>query len=333
MQNFRQLKASMNLISIANMILNLPFAALRAFEAVARHGSFSDAADELGVGQSAVSQHVKTLEEWLGHDLITRGARRSLPTRDGARLALSIADGLGQISEVCEDIRDKRRDDKTIVISCHPGFAFIWLFPRLLNFDRAHPDIAISITTDTGLRGVARAEADIAIRYGTGDFPGYAVKPLMRETLSPVCAPSLINGAKPLRRIADLVYHTQIRDEFGPTTTDLPTWEYWARETGQALPTPARVRSFGQSNMVVQATLQGDGVAMGRSPLVMDALREGRLVQPFPQTVPSPLNYWLVYPDDHRRSKKIALFLEWITKEAQAQIRGKSDVIKPVRND
>lgn len=107
-------------IRISNMILNLPFAALRAFEAVSRHGSFSEAANELGVGQSAVSQHVKSLEEWLGQDLITRGSRRSFPTRDGARLALSISEGLGQISEVCEDIRDKHRDDKTIVISCHP---------------------------------------------------------------------------------------------------------------------------------------------------------------------------------------------------------------------
>lgn len=311
----------MNGISLANMILNLPFAALRAFEAVARHGSFSEAADELGVGQSAVSQHVKSLEEWLGHDLITRGPKRSLPTRDGSRLALSIADGLGQISEVCEDIRDKRRDDTTIVISCHPGFAFIWLFPRLLSFDQAHPEFAISITTDTGLRGVARAEADIAIRYGTGDFPGFTAVPLMRETLSPVCAPRLLKGPKPLRSIADLAFHTQIRDDFAPTTTELPTWEYWARETGQSLPTPARIRSFSQSNMVVQSTLQGDGIAMGRSPLVMDALRDGRLVQPFPQSVPSPLNYWLVYPDDQRRARKIVLFLDWITTEAREQVR------------
>lgn len=311
----------MNVISLANMILNLPFAALRAFEAVARHGSFSEAADELGVGQSAVSQHVKALEEWLGHDLITRGPKRSLPTRDGARLALSIAKGLGHISEVCEDIRDKRRDDHTIVISCHPGFAFIWLFPRLMSFDRAHPEFAISITTDTGLRGVARAEADIAIRYGTGDFPGYTAIQLMPETLSPVCAPSLLNGSKPLRRIADLTFHTQIRDEFAPTTTDLPTWEYWARETGQSLPTPARIRSFAQSNMVVQSAIQGDGIAMGRSPLVMDALRDGRLVQPFSQTAQSPLNYWLVYPDDQRRARKIMLFLDWIITEARNQSR------------
>jgi LysR family glycine cleavage system transcriptional activator len=124
-----------------------------------------------------------------------------------------------------------------------------------------------------------------------------------------------------LRRIADLAFHTQIRDEFAPTTTDLPTWEYWARETGQSLPTPARIRSFAQSNMVVQSAIQGDGIAMGRSPMVMDALRDGRLVQPFSQTAQSPLNYWLVYPDDQRRARKIMLFLDWILTEARNQSR------------
>lgn len=202
-----------------------------------------------------------------------------------------------------------------------------------MSFDRAHPDFAISITTDTGLRGVARAEADIAIRYGTGDFTGYAVVPLMQETLSPVCAPRLLTGAKPLRNISDLAFHTQIRDEFAPTTTELPTWEYWARETGHSLPTPARIRSFGQSNMVVQSAIQGDGVAMGRSPLVMDALRDGRLIQPFPHTVASPLNYWLVYPEDQRRAHKIALFLNWITTEAKMQDRQHVHLETATRSD
>jgi LysR family transcriptional regulator, glycine cleavage system transcriptional activator len=301
------------------MILNLPFAALRAFEAVSRHGSFSGAADELGVGQSAVSQHVKALEDWLGHDLIKRGARRSYPTQDGARLALSIAEGLGQISETCEVIRDKRRDDKTIVISCHPGFAFIWLFPRLLTFDQAHPDYPISITTDTALSGSARSEADIWIRYGETETPGYAVEVLMGEDLFPVCAPSLITAPKPLRRLEDLAFHTQIRDEFALMTWELPTWEYWAHENGLSLPVPRRTRSFGQSNMVVQAAIQGNGVALGRSPLVIDALNDGRLVRPLPYIARSPLKYWLVYPEEKQEAKKIRLFIDWIKAEVDKQ--------------
>ncbi|MFP7571573.1 LysR substrate-binding domain-containing protein [Marivita sp. S2033] len=302
------------------MILNLPFAALRAFEAVARHGSFSEAADELGVGQSAVSQHVKALEEWLGHDLVTRGARRSKPTPDGARLAQSIADGLGRISQTCDTIRDKRRDDATIVISCHPGFAFIWLFPRLLTFDQAHPECAISITTAPRPGSAAKTDADIAIHYGAIERPGYVVEPLMGEDLFPVCAPALLEGLHPLRSIDDLAFHTQIRDEFTSDAPDLPNWEYWARETGLALPTPARTRSFGQTNMVVQAAIQGGGVALGRSPLVLHALRDGRLVRPFPQIVRSPLQYWLVYPQDHGRCARNRLFIDWIKAEAEAEM-------------
>jgi len=304
------------------MILNLPHTSLRAFEAVVRHETFSAAAEELGVSQSAVSQHVKALEEWLGHALMTRGARRSQPTRDGARLARAIAEGLGRISDVCEDIRDKRRADNTIVISCLPGFAFIWLFPRLLNFDLAHPHLSISIATDTGLAGFSGAEADIGIRYGMGNTPGYKVELLMEEDIYPVCAPALLDGANPIREVADLAHHTQLRDEFAPFTRNPPSWEYWARETGVDLPKPARVRNFGQSNMVVQAAIEGVGVAIGRGPLVADALADGRLVRPFEQSAHSQMKYWLVYAERARESEKINLFCEWILAEARSPKAG-----------
>jgi LysR family glycine cleavage system transcriptional activator len=239
------------------MIVNLPFTSLRAFEAVVRNATFSAAADELGVSQSAVSQHVKALEEWLGHELITRGARRSQPTREGALLARAIHEGLGRISDVCEDIRGKRRADNTIVISCLPGFAFIWLFPRLMRFDLAHPHLSISVATDTGLADFAGSEADIGIRYGTGHNPGFVVEPLMKEEVFPVCAPSLLQGAHPIRTVSDLAFHTLLRDEFAPFTRTPPSWEFWAQENGLTLPPPARTRKFGQSNMVVQAQHHG----------------------------------------------------------------------------
>ncbi|WP_231582042.1 LysR substrate-binding domain-containing protein [Puniceibacterium sp. IMCC21224] len=309
----------MNSISLTNMILNLPFTSLRAFEAVARHASFSGAADELGVSQSAVSQHVKSLEDWLGHALLTRGARRSQPNRDGARLAQAIAEGLGRISDVCEDIRDKRRADNTIVISCLPGFAFVWLFPRLMNFDLMHPDLSISITTDSGTGGFAEGQADIGIRYGTGHNPGFVVEKLMQEDVFPVCSPALLRGPHPLNDVADLVWHTQLRDEYAPYTTTPPNWEYWARENRLSLPTPARTRRFGQSNLVIQAAIQGIGVALGRGPLVMDALHGGRLVRPFSQTARSPLAYWLVYGEAQKKSDKIARFINWIKREAAQQ--------------
>jgi len=301
------------------MLLNLPYTSLRAFEAVARHANFSAAAAELGVSQSAVSQHVKALEEWLGHDLMNRGARKSEPTRDGARLAKAIAEGLGGISDVCENIRDKHRTDSAIVISCLPGFAFIWLFPRLLNFDLAHPNLSISITTDTGRDGFSRTNADVGVRYGNGDNPGFVTEPLMGEDVFPVCAPSLLSGRHPLRSISDLAHHTRLCDEFAPLTSNPPTWEYWAQENNLDLSQPARTRSFGQSNMVIQAAIEGVGVALGRGPLVNNALRDGRLARPFPQTARSQLKYWLVYPRGLKETDKIKPFIDWIKSEAKNQ--------------
>ncbi len=301
------------------MILNLPYTALRAFEAVARQGSFSAAADELGVSQSAVSQHVKSLEDWLGHDLMTRGARRSAPTPEGARLAQAITLGLGRISEVCDDIRSTRRASSTIVISCLPGFAFIWLFPRLMNFDLAHPDLAISIATDTGFSDLSRARAQIGIRYGDGSNPGFEVEPLMAEDLVPVCAPALLRDGPPLRDVTDLALHTRLEDQFSPQISDPPSWEYWASENDLTLPAPARSRSFGQTNLVVQAAIQGGGVALGRSPLVGDALADGRLVRPLPQIARSRLGYWLVYATAQRDNPAARLFIDWIKAEAAIQ--------------
>ncbi len=298
------------------MILNLPYSALRAFEAVVRHSGFSPAAEELGVSQSAVSQHVRSLEEWLGRDLLVRGARQSRPTRDGEQLAVAIAEGLGRISEVCAQLRDRTRTDRTIVISCLPGFAFNWLFPRLLHFDLAHPDLSISIATDTGQHPFSGTESDIGIRYGLGDYPGLQVDLLMRERLFPVCAPALLPS---LTCIEDLSRHTLLVDENLHHGAASPTWEFWARQTDLTLPPSVRTRRLGQSNMVVQAAIEGVGVALGREPLVIDALSDGRLVRPFRQETQSPLSYWLVRRPESKDSQKVSEFLNWIKAQAAAQ--------------
>lgn len=301
------------------MILNLPFTSLRAFEAVVRCSGFSAAADELGVSQSAVSQHVRSLEDWLGRELLIRGARKSHPTEGGQRLALAISEGLGRISDVCVDLRSRTRSENTIVISCLPGFAFLWLFPRLIRFDLAHPDLAISIATDTGDTSFAATGADVALRYGFGDEQGFEVRRLMDERVFPVCAPSLLQGPKPLRDVADLARHTLLQDDVEQFGAASPNWAFWARETGVHLPVPERTRRFGQSNMVVQAGIEGMGVGLGREPLVIDALLDGRLVRPFPQVAKSHLSYWLVHRRGAERNRKIAEFLAWITQEVADQ--------------
>ena len=298
------------------MIINLPYPTLRAFEAVVRHSGFSAAAQELGVSQSAISQHVKTLEEWLGQELLVRGARRSRPTPEGEQLAQAISDGLGRISNVCSSLRDKRRSDRTIVISSLPGFAFNWLFSRLLHFDIAHPELSISIATDTGEHAYTGADSDIGIRYGRGDFPGLTAEHLMGEHLFPVCAPSLLPH---LKTVADLAKQTLLVDENLPYGDASPNWNYWADKSGVTLPDALRTRQFGQANMVTQAAIEGLGVALGREPLVIDALNDGRLVRPFKEITQSQYSYWLVCRPEVRSQKRVQIFMDWIKMEAAAQ--------------
>jgi LysR family glycine cleavage system transcriptional activator len=298
------------------MILNLPFSALRAFEAVVRCNGFSAAADELGVSQSAVSQHVKALEEWLGQELMTRGARQSVATPAGDMLARAIADGLGRISEVCATLRDKRRSDATLLINCLPGFAFTWLFPRLLHFDLAHPDVALSITTDSA--HFAEGGADIGISYGFGHHPGMHVERLIEERVFPVCAPRLAVGLGDGIE-AFLARNTLLHDEFADFGGSQPDWPYWARECGVRLHNRLPPRRFDQAHMVVHAAIQGLGVALGRGPLVIDALLDGRLVRPFAHAAPSLLSYWLVCPAQAQEVAKNRAFIDWIRAEVAAQ--------------
>lgn len=298
------------------MIINLPYPTLRAFEAVVRHSGFSAAAHELGISQSAISQHVKSLEEWLGQELLVRGARRSRPTPEGEQLAHAISEGLGRISNVCTQLRDKQRMNRTIVISCLPGFAFNWLFSRLLHFDIAYPDLSISIATDTGEHPFTGVDADIGIRYGQGDFPGLAAEKLMGEQLFPVCAPSLLPE---LKSIEDLARHTLLVDENLPYGSASPTWDFWAQASNLTLPKPLRTRRFGQANMVTQAAIKGLGVALGREPLVIDALCDNRLVRPFEEITKSHYSYWLVCRPEIRNSPRVKTFLEWIHSEVASQ--------------
>lgn len=294
--------------------MTLPYNALRAFEAVVRLRGFGRAAETLGVTQSAVSQHVRTLEDWTGRKLLVRGPRETLPTPEGQALADAIMEGLGRIEAVCTELKSPADADFTLVVSCPPGFAVNWLFPRLLRFDQAHPDIPVSIATQTG-----KAETEIwdaAIRYGPGGFSGMEAVRLMGERLFPVCAPSLTAH---LASITDLANQTLLVDELAVNVGTPPTWDFWAATHGITLPHARRIRRFGQSNLAVEAARQGLGVALGREPLVIDALIAGDLVRPFPETALSEYAYWLTLPRHAPKSGPIKAFSDWILNEAQRQ--------------
>lgn len=294
----------------------LPYNALRTFEVVARLRGFGRAAEELGVTQSAVSQQVKALEEWLGLRVLTRGGGRVTPTADGARLASAVHLGFGQISALCRELREKRGETLSLSVSCLPGFAYIWLIPRLIGFDQLYPDVPVSITTTAALANFTDDETDMAIRYGPGGYSGLHVELLLSETLFPVCAPALLDKGRSLRTVADLAHHTLLVDEVTDLGGNPPTWSFWAQELGVTLPKPARLRRFGQSSMVVQAAERGLGVALGRSPLVADALERGTLVRPFSGAVTSQFAYWIVCPPQALEVPRIKAFRDWLLSEA-----------------
>lgn len=300
------------------MIKTLPYTALRAFEAVVRTQGFGRAADELGISQSAVSQHVRVLEEWTGRRLLIRGPRTSKATADGQRLADAIEAGIGKIQNVCEQLRKPDVNERKITVSCPAGFAVNWLFPRLVNFDQDHPNLPVSILTDTDLHLVTTGEANVAIVYGMGAYTGLHVEHLIGERLFPVCAPMLLVSGPPLRSIQDLSQHTWLVDDIKDIGGNPPTWQYWAGESNITLPEPARIRRFSQSNMVVMSAIQGVGIGLGREPVVIDALVEGKLVRPFPETALSQFSYWFVCSRSDIKSEKIRLFRDWLIKEANA---------------
>lgn len=300
------------------MSLVPPFTSLRMFEAVVRLGGFRLAAEDLGVTQSAVSQHVRRLEEWTGRTLLIRGAKRSIPTADGRLLADAISTGLETITEACATLREKGRDDdRPLMISTPPGFALKWLFPRLIRFDQEHPDIPVSISTDRTPIDFSKDQETLAIRYGPGRYPGLHVEKLFGETLFPVCAPTLLDHGPPLEKASDLAEHTLLVDEIVMIRGQGPSWQSWLAVAGLPSDIGARTRRFGQANMVVQAAIEGLGVALGREPLVIDELMAGRLVRPFDIVAQSVFSYFLVCPKDRLDDRRVDAFRTWLLAEAQ----------------
>ncbi|MBM3599581.1 MAG: transcriptional regulator GcvA [Alphaproteobacteria bacterium] len=291
-----------------------PIPAMRAFEAAARHMNFTRAAEELGLTQSAISHQIRSLEDQMGLQLFLRQPRQPKLTAEGQRLAEAVRDGLGRIAGVVQALREVK-DDRTLTVSLLPGFAVKWLFPRLIRFDERHPDIQINVATSALPVDFATGEADVAIRYGTGRYPGLFVERLLEDDMFPVCAPKLVRGPKALKQPADLAHHVLLHDDIQPLGGIQPGWRMWLDAAGVTGVDASRGRRFGQANMVLQAAADGLGVALGRTALVEDDLAAGRLVRPFGPSVPSGYAYYFVCPQRALQQAKVAAFRTWLREE------------------
>jgi LysR family glycine cleavage system transcriptional activator len=287
-----------------------PLQALPSFEAAARHLSFSKAAEELHVTHGAVSRAVRHLEDQLGVQLFVRRTRSVTLTSVGSAFAAEVRAALDRLSAAAAATALEQASG-VLSVSTLDAFAAQWLVPRLFKFRRAHGDIDVRLSTSEKLADFVTDGIDVAIRYGRGRYAGVVAELLMEEDLSPVCSPKLQKGRHPLRSPSDLRYHTLIHDEFHID------WATWLRTAGITDVDPHRGPMFQSSQHAVQAAVQGEGVILGRSPLVADDLAAGRLVQPFSVKVPAGLAYYVVYPSRALQRKKVKAFRDWLFSEAE----------------
>ena len=285
-----------------------PLTTLRSFEASARLLSFSKAADELHVTPGAVSRAVRHLEDHLGVRLYKRSVRAVNLTATGAAYAASVRDVLGRLATATAVIMDQQSMG-VLNISTLDSFAAKWLIPRLFRFRQAHGDIDVRLATSVKLADFVNDGIDIAIRYGSGRYPGVKAELLMREEVFPVCSPMLVKGAHPLKSAADLKHHTLIHDAFEID------WAMWLKTAGVEGVDPYRGPRFESSDHAVQAAIQGEGVVLGRSALVADDLKAGRLIKPFSVSLPADLAYYVAYPAQTSQRPKVRAFRDWLFEE------------------
>lgn len=299
-----------------------PLTSLRAFEAAARHLSFKDAAAELHVTPGAVSQQVKVLEDQCGVALFKRMTRALALTEAGRMAAPRLTAAFDQLADAYELIRRRRGTDQ-LVVSVPPTFGARWLVPRLGRFQERHPEIELRLDANNRLVDFARDDVDVAVRFGSGAYPGLVAECLIGRRVFPVCSPALLDGPKPLRTPADLRHHTLLHHQHPDTAEVDPAWAMWLKAAGVDGIDATRGPRFSTYGLAVDAAAAGQGVALGDDVLVADDLAQGRLVRPFgaDEAAPSAFSYFVVHPEDRGDEPRIRAFRTWLHEEALAFAR------------
>lgn len=297
-----------------------PLDLLAGFEAAARWLSFTLAAEERHVTQSAISRQVKALEDQLGVPLFLRGHRSLQLTADGQRLHRTCTAMLDQLRSTVAHIRQRERRE-VLALTTTPGLASLWLIPRLPRFAKAHPGIELRIDADLKPRDLDRDGFDLAIRYLALADAAAAGPPLFGESLLPVCSPALRRQGPPLVAAADLARHTLI--DLAPSpASGMPTeWQTWLQASGQGDLEPASLISFNSYSEAIGAALAGHGVALGRRPLVDALLRSRKLVAPFGGERASERGYTLVLAASARTRPSVQALAQWLREEARGTVR------------
>jgi len=292
-----------------------PLNSLRAFEAVGRHLSFSKAANELNVTPGAISQQIRGLEEFLEIKLFKRRNRSIVLTDSGQVFLPLLSDGFSRIAEAVDSVR-RSQGEEPLTITAAPSFTSKWLIPRLCKFQALHPEIDVRIDASSRLVDFVREDIDVGIRFGTGEIEGLDSNYLFSFDLIPVCSPDLKHEGKAVHDLSDIRHHTLLHSQDTDFDPSFPDWAMWLATAGVDDVDASRGIFFSQGEMVIEAAIEGQGIALGASVMVAGALESGRLVQPFETRLPVRLSFHLITTRQKTRSSKIGAFRQWILDES-----------------
>jgi LysR family transcriptional regulator, glycine cleavage system transcriptional activator len=289
-------------------LLRYPLRALRAVEAAGRLGTLARAASELGVTVGAVSQQVGVAEQQLGRPIFSRTPKGLVPTPSGERLLAGLTAGFQEISRAVAAA--EARSDNVLTVTVAPVLAAKWLVPRLARFHAAWPGLRLRIDASVELVDFSTSDIDAGVRVGAGPWPEVRAELLAPQVLFPVCSPAL---AARFRGIEDLAELPVIRDHGSPGN-----WEIWLAAHGRAGLALGPGPIFSDAALCLDAAIAGQGVSIAWPTLAHDALRDGRLVSPLPQRIPTGLGYWLVTSARRTPPAKVEAFGRWLKAELAA---------------
>lgn len=282
-----------------------PLNSLKCFEAAGRLLSFTGAAKELNVTQAAISHQVKVIEEYLGFSLFDRYPRRLALTEQGKVLLPEVIEAFDRVSQAISGLT-KEQHSNLLSVRLAPSFAAKWLSPRLKYFWLQYPEIDLCLYHANAAVDFRREEIDIAVTYGKGDWPGVVADKLLGLDFFPVCSPAFMHNDKPLTDIDNLRYYTLLHD------ASYDCWQEWLELARLGDINAEKGTIIDDTNVLIQAAIEGQGIALGSTTFVEDHLESGKLVKPFDVILENEFCYYVVCPESHLKNPAVRAFKEWL---------------------
>ena len=298
---------------------------LRGFEAAGRRLSFTLAADELYLTQSALSRQIKALEEALGVSLFERRHRSLVLTLRGAAFHREVSDLLQSLADAADRTRAGTHSPG-LTVSTTVSFASLWIIPRLATFRANHPDVEVYVSADDRVVDLTRGDVDVVVRYLPESARPEGSLRLFGERMTPVASPGIVKGSLALRTAADLANHVLLHLDDPDGRTPWLDWRSWLASNGHPGLKPKGSLRFRLYDQVVQAAVGGQGVALGRLPMVAEHVRDGRLVAPFARKYDSTRGFFALAAPRVAARPDVSAFLRWLAEEAALEAqRGERD--------